>query len=245
MAEIRTLANAPVQEGLIDFRTSFDAPPDKRVFEAIAGDLKDRYPETHDIHRFEALFDLKEGKAAGNSSSQYAGLRFTSADKSFVFQAQVDGFTVSRLRPYSSWEDLLGEAQSLWGVFQRHARPLNVNRVATRYINRFEINAPTLNLDEYFATAPRVPADLPQGLSGYLVRLQIPDNASQSTILLTQAMEEATGTNAAFVVDIDIFKVAVFDVMSDEVWHLLGQFRDLKNRVFFSIMTEKTLELFK
>jgi len=44
--------------------------------------------------------------------------------------------------------------------------------------------------------------------------------------------------------DVDVFKIANFDVNSKEYWELLAQFRTLKNTAFFGSITEKTKELF-
>lgn len=241
MALARKLANPPIEEGLIDLRVVFEAAPGADVFSAIDEELKSTYPVAEDLHRYEASFQFKEGTTAGNSSSQFAGRKYNSANGKFVFQAQIDGFTVSRLRPYLDWVELAAEAKTLWSVYQRHTRPKSVIRVATRFINRFDIPAQVFDFDDYFTAAPVVPTALPQGLSNFLVRLEIPDPESRSTILLTQAMDGLTG----FVIDIDVFKQTDLETAGEEWWAELEVLGDLKNRIFFSIVTEKALDLFK
>lgn len=245
MDEFTQLSNAPIQEGLIDLRTTFVATPSQEAFTAMAEELKASYPESVVLNRYEAQIKFGEGKPSAQSENRYAGLRLVSADKKYVFQAQIDGFTLSRLSPYSGWESLLQEAKMLWTVYEKHTRPSNVVRVAARYINRIELPVPITDFAEYFTAAPTLPPAMPQGISNYLVQLHIPDSELGAMIILTQTMEEVTGSNVVFVLDIDVFKISEFDIESKKWWLTLENLRRLKNRVFFSSLTEKTLERFK
>ena len=245
MAEFTQLSKAPVQEGLIDLKTTFAAPPSQEAFAAMAEELKISYPESIILNRYQAQFQFVEGKPSTQSENSFAGLRLTSVDRKYVFQAQIDGFTLSRLSPYSGWGDLLKEAKILWAVYEKHTKPSSIVRVAARYINRIELPVPITDFADYFTAAPSLPPAMPQGINNYLVQLHIPDPDSGAMIILTQTMEEVTGSNIVFVLDIDVFKLMEFEAESNQWWSTLENLRNLKNRVFFSSLTEKTLERFK
>lgn len=245
MSHHLTLKNAPIQEGLIDLRTLFDAPPTGRAFEAISNELRATYPESSPLQQLTAHFQVGDAGHSQGATTQHRGMLLQSADKTFVFQAQVDGFTVSRLRPYTTWDDLLSEAKKLWLVFEKHTQPVTVNRVAVRYINCFELPEPIQNLSDFLQAPPDLPASLPQHLSNYLTRYQLPDPDTGATISLTQSMDDTGNNRKQFTIDIDAFKNAEFEAYRHEWWQLLDQLRHLKNRVFFASLTERTLDRFR
>ena len=240
-----TLKNAPIQEGLIDLRTIFESPPTEHQFKAVAEELRAEYPESSSLQHLSALFQVSGEGHSQQSTTQYRGVLLQSADKAFVFQAQVDGFTVSRLRPYTNWDDLLIEAKRLWVIYEKHTKPTTVNRVAVRFVNCFDLPEPIPNLSDYFEAPPEVPTNLPQYLSNYLIRYQLPDPDTGATIFLTQSMDEIASNRKQFIIDIDAFKTTEFDITKQQWWQLLTQLRDIKNRVFFASLTQKTLDRFK
>jgi uncharacterized protein (TIGR04255 family) len=241
MSEFEQLSNAPVQEGLIDLRVVLSSPPTLESLAGLVAELAECYPEAVPIHRTEIKLDLSETNASSQSDSSFMGMRLTSVDKTVVFQAQADGFTVSRLRPYSSWPDLIGEAKSLWLVYKKHLAPVSIDRVAVRYINRLEFPQQVADFAEYLTAPPVVPVALPQSLSNYYIRLQIPHPDSGAMIVLSQALEEVTESIASVILDIDVFKLVSLDSESMEMWETLEKLRQVKNLAFFGSVTEKMI----
>ncbi len=171
-----------------------------------------------------------------------------SSDSQFVFQAQLTGFTLSRLKPYETWESLVHEAHLAWESYVKVAAPTVITRVAVRYINRVEIPLSAFGQFEDFLTAgPNVPEPLPQGVAEFLSRVVVHEPATGAAVIITQALEPENPTNrtAPVILDIDVFKQTEFAVESNDYWELLDRFRILKNDVFFSCLTPKALELFK
>ena len=66
------------------------------------------------------------------------------------------GFTFSKLRPYSDWENVLAEAQRLWTHYTTVAPIEFAHRLAVRYINNFSIPAGR-GIQEYITDPPVVP----------------------------------------------------------------------------------------
>ncbi len=243
--EYEVLSNAPVREGLIDLRVNFGSTPTQDNFRSIAEELKDAYPECSTLQGIGAHFEFNDSGVTQSALTTYRGVLLTSRDRTFVFQAQVDGFTVSRLRPYTEWKDLLDETRKLWTVFSAHTQPVAVTRIAVRYVNSFELPGPISNLREYFEAPPELPSKLDFGVSSFLSRLQIPDPETASTVLLTQTMEGSTSELYSFVFDIDVFRVQEFETSQQRWWDELQKLRNLKNRVFFSSLTPKTIGRFR
>ena len=242
------LNNAPIVEGLIDIRIK---PRDDFKPETLATlrDLfKERYPIHKEAFQVQANFEIREGEDPPQSIvSQKLGYRLESADGRYVLQLQHGGFTLSRLKPYETWETLFEEVKRIWPIYSSVTKPEAITRVATRYINRLELPGPRLDFDDYLAVPPTIPQSLPQIIGEFVTRILVFEEKSGASIVITQALEPPNPANNAVpvIIDIDVFKEVAFNIDSDEQWKLLDELRHLKNKAFFGSITDKTLELFK
>jgi len=139
MSRTRHYARAPITEAIIDLRV--ELPEDKSVsdLESVHKGLETAYPMMK--HRSLAVFHGEIGNqgAAAAASSKNIGFLLTSQDGKYIFQARLDGFTMSRLAPYENWEPFRDEARRLWNVYRAVAKPAKVTRLAVRFINRLDL----------------------------------------------------------------------------------------------------------
>lgn len=248
MASEIYLSKAPIVEGLIDIRVKPAERFKPENFLALTDLIKEEYPAHKEALKYHASFQFKPGETPEQSvTSQKVGYRFDSVDGRYVLQVQHGGFTLSRLNPYETWEIFLAEAKRLWAFYVDVAKPEAITRVATRYINRIELNAEGLDFDDYLVAPPGIPKSLPQVVSQFLARVVVIDKDSGASIVLTQALEPVNLANKTIpvIIDIDVFKEVAFAVDSEDYWQLLDQLRHLKNKAFFGSITDKTLELLK
>lgn len=169
---------------------------------------------------------------------------FTSADGRQIVQARLDGFTFNRLRPYKEWESFRDEARALWERYCEIARPEVVSRVALRFINKIEMPLPLRDFKEYILTIPEVAPGLPQGLSGFLMRLVIPDEHSDSIAIITETIEPPQGDRLPLILDIDVFRERAFAPHEEGIWEAFEHLRTLKNEIFFKSITDRAKGLF-
>ena len=236
---------APVQEALIDLRVTFKDVPVQSQFESIAQGIQNHYPKRDVLHQHQTTVKFDGDKSAAEHDARFSGLRFESPDRNFVFQAQLGGFTISKLRPYSDWNELLVEARKLWAVYCQNLSPISVERIACRYINRFDVPAAPFDFKEYLVCPPEVPSALPQGVSKYFVQMEIPLPELRATALVNQVLEGVNDSVATIILDFDVFRTYSYDINEGLWWSDLGLLRDWKNRFFFASITEKTKEMFR
>ncbi|MGH8699742.1 MAG: TIGR04255 family protein [Burkholderiales bacterium] len=242
------LEKAPIVEGLIDLRVRLANGFEAEKLKELHGRIADRYPTCLESSTFQTHLEFNAQRGAKHAFLRnVSGYRFESADTRYVFQAQVGGFTLSRLRPYETWELLFAEAKELWAHYIEVARPESVTRVATRYINRLELPVPLRDFDDYLTAAPKVPLGLPQSVSEFFARVVAPEPQCGASVILTQILEPADTARGVLpvILDIDVFKEEVFTPKSEAPWNLLSKFRDLKNEAFFGSVTDKAKELFR
>lgn len=251
MAQIQPLARAPIIEALIDLRVHV---PDGTSVEHLEKSLEGRelgYKKVGPILRgsFGIAINLQETPPLRQMPNQTTiiGVRLHSADEKYVAQFTTEGFTLSRLTPYESWDALILEAKRMWGHYQACVSPIRVHRTAVRFINNLRLPLKQGERFEKFLTGlPVMPADFPQAISSFLQRFVVHDEPSGATAILTQALEQFTDREPVPVIlDIDVFRETKFAPDSQELWNYLNGLRSLKNRFFFGALTDQALELYR
>ncbi len=240
------LPRAPITEALIDIRVQLPADVGIETFAQLHDDVREGYPTRDERRSAQAAFhvDPNQGVQMDTTPPNIDGYIFRSDDGTQVFQARLDGFTFSRLHPYESWQQLRDEAERLWCIYERHAKPVSITRLALRYINRIRIPLPAGELKQWLLTAPDIAPSLPQSLEGYFMQLVIPFEEHGVRAIVNQTIEAAQDEVLPLILDIDAFKdVGWRDARN--LWNELEILRDVKNRVFFGTITQETEALFK
>lgn len=170
------------------------------------------------------------------------GLLMRSETEALVVQARLDGFSLSKLSPYSKWADLQGQAKELWAGYVSVTCPVAVKRLAVRYINRIELQ-PGVDFKESILTAPEIAPGVPQGLPEYFMRLVIPHESGATAIVTEASLPPIPDAPPAMLFDIDVFRFT--DVPASEfggIWPILEELRAYKNMIFFNSITPTQME---
>jgi uncharacterized protein (TIGR04255 family) len=241
----RHYPKAPITEAVIDLRVQLPAgfPTDdlKRVHK---GEEK-KYPNIEGLQA--AIGQMQFGASTSASArTKPIGFMFKSTDDKQLYQAQTNGFTMSRLAPYQTWDAFRGEARRLWNTYRTVAKPAKVLRVAVRYINRIDIPSSTADLKDYLRTGPELSPDLPQSMSGYFMNLTLPVAEAQCEVRITQTILAPEALNVIPVLlDIDIYRTQNLPPDDSELWAIFEQLRHIKNNVFEACITDNSRKLFQ
>lgn len=244
MAEIREhLSKAPLNEALIDIRTSVPEDFQGDRFLDLKETLAEGYPKVEVRQAMRAEFRLAGGQAKTTPLGVH-GVFFSSEDGKQIAQFRVDGFTFNRLRPYTSWKEIFPEALRLWGHYVEIAGVNRVNyvsRIAVRYINRIDLAVPVLDFADHLTAPPEIPRGLPQSLSGFLTRVSIEDPETKNSAIVTQSLEKGVDDELVSVIlDIDAYRQGTFSDRASDLIPMFEELRLLKNRIFFGFITEQT-----
>lgn len=248
MAEPRHLARAPITEAVIDLRCRLDAAFDLEAFRALEAAIG--YAAAKPIHLFEFKMRQEFGKEPETNQRNHGliGWRFTSEDGKHVAQFRKDGFTFSRLAPYTNWNEVFEEATRLFLMYVEAANPQEFTRPAVRYINRLPLPEAEVGDFSSFLTAPPVfPGEGQILLHGFLTQVQVHDPATgiHATITQTIQSESATAGVVPVILDLDVYEARSFPPDPQTILERFGALREAKNRYFFSSITEKSAELFE
>jgi uncharacterized protein (TIGR04255 family) len=243
MGEVRHLRNAPILEANVDFRVTMSKGFDVQAFRNLA-DVLPGYPTVEAWHRLQTSFTFREGRPEPPvSETGPGGYVYRSADAFSVAQFRIDGFTYSRLRPYTSWDDIYPEVIRLWGVYRRVGRPEACSRIGVRYINKIELPDGTVELNDYLIAPPRVPEGVPDSMTSFLTRIIVKDPEHDRFAIVGQSsqVELGAGPTSWILLDIDAFRTADGGLEA-RVEDTLEQLHDLKNRIFFGSVRDEIIK---
>ncbi len=241
--------NAPITEAVLDIRVEPHPSLDLTKLGAIHDRVVSRFPDQQGITDFEAgiVVAPEGGQTITQTSARPLGFLLRSGDQTKVTQITRTGFTFNKLKPYEDWARFQSEARELWQYYVELAEPVKVTRVALRYINRIELPLPFADFKEFILTAPEIAPGISQGLDHFFMRLEIPYPNELAAAIVTLTIDRSTPIieTVPIIFDIDVFRVSPFLPLSSLIWESLESLRLLKNRIFFSSLTERAKELFQ
>jgi uncharacterized protein (TIGR04255 family) len=243
MSQRRHYEHAPITEALIDVHVRL---PDGITLETLAKAFvaeEQRYPTRRNRMMLES--QLTGGAEVGASARQMQlGYLFVSPDERQIVQARLDGFAFSRLVRYERWETLRAEAERLWRLYRSATGAVAATRVAVRYLNRLDLPLPLADFDQYLRTVPEISSDLPQGLSGYLMQLQIPQPDLGAIVIINEAMITPPNPDVVSVLlDIDVFREGQEYPGDEEIWQAIEQLHARETETFEACITDRTREM--
>lgn len=241
------LANAPIVEAVIDWRAKLPATFEIAQLKRVEDLISRGYSDVEEQQQFEHLLRVAESEP--QQSFRQLGVqayRYRSPDGTRIAVLKRDGFSFSRLKPYTSWEEVFAEALTLWGIYSSLVKPEEISRIAVRYINRLLLPLPIPNFAEYLTAPPTLPGKIPQLLSAFMTQTVVHEPGSDIAARITQAIESGpVEEELPILLDIDVFINKSFSPENDDWWDLFAGLRAMKNRIFFASLTTKTVELFQ
>lgn len=244
----RHLQNAPITEAIIDFRVKTRSDLRAEDLAAVKDRLSDRLPKVEEIRGLQATIQVLKGQGQPPLVQDLGlqGYFLKSQDEKVIAQFRIDGFTLNRLRPYTSWEDIFPQAMELWRLYLAVAKPVAVIRPAVRYINHIPLPPGTEKFENYLRAAPVIPPELPQYVSSFLTTVTIHNPEDHVAAHVTQALQPTTDVQRLTVIlDIDTYKEAELSAEDPAIERTFMQLRAFKNLIFFHSLTDETLRQFE
>ena len=103
MAIVRHLRKVPITEAIIDIRVNPLPDVTARTFDQLRTVLVDSYPLVHEPPNSRGTLKIEAGKIVASTTEVVSqGLHFKAADSLTVAQFRSNGFTLNRLKPYTS-----------------------------------------------------------------------------------------------------------------------------------------------
>jgi uncharacterized protein (TIGR04255 family) len=184
------------------------------------------------------------------SDGELNTLLFRSADNRQLTQFRRSGYSFNRLAPYEGMDVYLPEIKRTWENYCAIARPLRIGKIGLRTVNRIALPlnaAGGVELETYLCTGPRLPKVAGRELSftGFLNQHQIVDQNTAHQANIALAVEGKQDEKLILVLDIDAFDLRSRETLEwTEIAQVIRSLRDLKNELFFNILTKECLNLY-
>jgi uncharacterized protein (TIGR04255 family) len=238
------LDRAPIVEAVIDFRVFREPTVWPDTFADLIPSIGEKYSQGERILSFEARFGIESGKAL-DPAQRTTDLGWKYQAGTEVAQFRADGFTFSKLEPYTTWEDVFGEASRLWSIYLGLAKPRQLSRIAVRYINRIMVVGDR-NINDFLEAAPVLPQPIPPLIRDFLTRVHVADESRSSAAVIVQALEPQFDPNVmSLLLDIDAYHERIPAPGDPDLSALFQQLRELKNEIFYASITEKCAEMYQ
>lgn len=247
MIKANLYKNAPIVEAIFDIKVDQTEITDVTKFEALKGTLLREYPLSNKRVNFQGKIELntKENQVHSSGNTNVLGYVFSNPAGNRKIQLRTDGFSCNYLKPYTNWKDFSDEAFKYWDIYKTFSKPSVITRVALRFINRIELPLDNGNLtfEDYLNSVPKIPNNLPQIFNRFFVQMQIPCDNKNSEAIISQTFEDSITNYLPFIIDVDVFNQKLF-VADKDLNEEFNNLRVLKNKIFESLITDKTRELF-
>jgi uncharacterized protein (TIGR04255 family) len=238
------LTNPPILEAVIHWEAHASKALDQALLkEELTIRLPD-YPVIQYQYGTEVKLGIPDDKSQFSQHTHWNGFRLENDSATYVAQFTRTGVVFSRVKSYESWENFKTEALRVWDIFVELAEPKTMHRLGVRFINRI-----LLKQDQSISTYLNSESHRLSGLeispksffyqdtylvSGYQVNL----------VHTIQPNQTASDDRQLLILDIDV-STTEFSGNPKDLSRQLAEMRWLKNKIFFSSVTNTALNNFR
>lgn len=239
--------NAPIREAI--FEIGIKTMPNERVsdLEKLHSDFLNHYPELKPIQVFEKFFAIGDAPARPPQDNAWIqGYQMWASNNQELHTCRLDGFSYNRLKPYKDGNDAILKTLEGWNIFQRKIADAEIDRFVVRNINVIDIPDGRFKLKDYLRLSPDIPESLSANdITGFFsnVVLSFPEQKSECSI--TMAPQPNTNSGVSILLDIEARKSAEGVKTQEQIKSELECLKYVKDKVFFSLITDKAKELFR
>ena len=233
----------PITEAVVEVRYR-DARRTAEIAK-LAKRLKQFYP--NELHQRERSVTFNFDKNAAEFTDGDNAFRLTSDDAVDIAIIKERSFTISRLAPYTSWQDFGERCKQLIAAADKMFGRRDIERVGMRYINRLDIpvRSSVVRYEDYLTVYPTLPAGV-NLLQHYSMQMHLEcADPPGGFHLQTGLIESVVPDTMAVLLDIDLGVIEPGRLSLDELGPLLDRMCIAKDNMFEASITDAARDLFK
>ncbi len=240
----RRYSAPPVLEAVSEFRFVSRGTWDAAIPGLVYVELKEMFPKRVTAQRVQIAPSDKGPSVELNSVIQFR----TSDDTAFV-QVAPHYLSVHQLRPYPGWTAWAPHIQEALNVYVHTARPLGVQRVGLRYVNRILLpNGDPIEPAHYLNFYPHLGEELPQKMVAFHSAVMLPYSDGRDALRLqlrSAEPEREPELRLALELDLDYFLTQAETLSVPELPDWLSGAHAHVEDVFEACLTERSRVLFE
>lgn len=239
------LKHPPIVVSLFQIRFNENIDLEKLV--SIESRIKDYLPQRKDhIHTDINVGSITMGitSISGKSDSKIVGYDYFSEDDKKIISINEKTFSYQNMETYNGWSQFTEEIIKFLKLISDIFEANKIERLSIRFINNILIDN-FVNPLEYFKTLISSTEDnfSPYDVVkyGFKIVYKIPD--SNIHAIVNQTPEYTIDKKCNYIFDIDVLDNSLMSFDIAEIMNTINRLREIKNNIFFSNLTPKTIEL--
>ncbi len=231
----------PIFEAVIELR--LDPHLSDSQIRKLAKMMAREYPNVRDETEVEFKIDLIGEEPKPSVVSKSPSLRLSSDNEVNSVTVKKDRIFLSRLAPYCGWGEFFDRFSFVLKSISKEYKSRNVKRLGLRYRNRIDIPideaVPVLHYEDYLSAHITLPEVL-DPLGFYTWRIDKPfEKLGLRAMVASETVPPEIPKTGAFLLDIDVYFSPNISFGKVDFSERLLEMRNLKNRIFESVITDK------
>ncbi len=231
---MKTLANPPIIEALAQINYETSSPvEDSQIHGTKTG---------HANWNAEDVLQLQIGPSGINTN--LFGVKLTDPTSKEVLQITKQFFAYSQTAKYTKWDNFRPAIQGHIDSFLTSFAVTNIDRIALRFINKFEVNGTISDLSRFLAIRPTFDSNLNSPPDSIVFQYTMPISQVEGRANVGFAIARAPEDKLSITLDIDVFISSRFKADSAELMNDFDKLREQKNLIFETCLTPELIKLF-
>lgn len=191
---------------------------------------------------------LGQAKLSAISDAKIDSYLFTTTDQLMKLSISNDTITIIDENKYIGWESFKMKCLDILKIIAPQMNTTEIIRTSIRYVNRIELpdfNVPSDYIRTIITSVSSEPDSIPYPLRQYNMRLLMDIPNSDIYSIVNHNISPLQNNAYIYTFDIDVLdrQCLVFDIIT--ISSCMDKLREIKNNIFFSNLTTKTLDLCK
>ena len=241
------LSHAPIVEAVIHWQARAQKPLEPDAVRSALVQQLPEYRSCEPIQQFAFAAMMTEQNAAPIVQHQkgWYGFRLTSDDQRYVVQFHRDGIVFSRTQQYPELAAICRGGKADLARVRQIAAPVEIQRLGVRFIKPHS-GCEAETLAEILCEPPTCPSNLPLNEFLYQTRFSVPDQSyGVRVIKVMQPSVPGLTQSSGLFLDCDVYTTTPMSCEDTKVDRALGEMRWLKNKIFFTLLTEEAINSLK
>lgn len=243
----RILKNPPIKEAIYTITFKEPIPQEKLNSFLESKFVKLNFPVIR--HGLKVGISISQGDVSipGTSTEGYTLRPEINSRRNRLIHVRPTFLSYHNLAKYDGWTTMITELKDLWSEFCLSVGVGILSDVRVRNINNIDIPLPLeKGFKEYLQLLPVVPPGINPSIENFFIQLNTgnQNKTLKATISETIARYDQTRRIVTLLLDIAVYKKDQFVCSENKMWQAFDELRQFKDDIFFSCITDKTLQIF-
>jgi uncharacterized protein (TIGR04255 family) len=239
--------NSPIFLAILEIRYKDSNIRDIEKFSEKKNDLVKLFPNSQKQLISQLKLDnLLEGQTTIQVHNQKIDcFLYSSEDKQTEFTISLNRFNYRQLGTYTNFENFTKNIKSVWELHNSLLKEITITGISLRCFNKIEIKEEIQDPSEYFNISIQADPGVIQGLvANYSIRYISKSINDNKHSIIALSLEDRIQNIFPFILDIDVHDDNPIANDLELLWEKFESLRIEKDRLFNSLLTQKTKNIY-